>query len=482
MKLWQKVFLYTLILVMLAVSMTSILLLKNSFSFALNQKKQSVYSEHEFLVTSFKSMMITERLKENAIVLEEKKLKKFMEETFGKNDKGSGILFCNAQNEQVYSNREMLVPAGLLEAVRDTGKSYMQVDGYQLYTASAESMEGKTYYVVTENDISDVMEIHENMLWQIQVISMVCAVAIALILLVVVKILLHPLKKINEGTRSIAQGNYQERIPERGHDELSELAHNMNCMAEAVETNVQALEHVAEDRKHFIDNLSHEMKTPLTSILGFSDLLQIKKDITEENRIEYAGIIKSEATRMRTLSGKLMELITVGETNLDWKQEDMEALFSEIGTSLKVIADNRNMNLVCESEPGNLCVDRELFKSLLYNLVDNAVKASAEGSRIQVKGKFEDGQFCIEVLDEGVGIPKEEIEKITQAFYMVDKARSRANGGAGLGLALCKEIVSLHQGKMMFESRPGEGTRVFITMKAADYHSKDVHGARWTAG
>ena len=118
MKLWQKIFLYTLILVMLAVSMTSILLLKNSFSFALNQKKQSVYSEHEFLVTSFKSMMVTERLKENAIVLEEKALKKFMEETFGKNTEGNGILFCNAKNEQVYSNREIFVPTGLLEAVK----------------------------------------------------------------------------------------------------------------------------------------------------------------------------------------------------------------------------------------------------------------------------------------------------------------------------------------------------------------------------
>ena len=144
MKLWQKIFLYTLILVMLAVSMTSILLLKNSFSFALNQKKQSVYSEHEFLVTSFKSMMVTERLKENAIVLEEKTLKKFMEDTFGKNAEGNGILFCNTNNEQVYSNREIFVPTGLLEAVKETGKSYMQVDGYQLYMASAESMEGKT--------------------------------------------------------------------------------------------------------------------------------------------------------------------------------------------------------------------------------------------------------------------------------------------------------------------------------------------------
>ena len=112
MKLWQKIFLYTLILVMLAVSMTSILLLKNSFSFALNQKKQSVYSEHEFLVTSFKSMMVTERLKENAIVLEEKTLKKFMEDTFGKNAEGNGILFCNTKTSRSTATGKYLCPPG----------------------------------------------------------------------------------------------------------------------------------------------------------------------------------------------------------------------------------------------------------------------------------------------------------------------------------------------------------------------------------
>lgn len=471
MKLWQKIFLYTLILVMLAVSMTSILLLKNSFSLALDQKKQSVYSEHEFLITSFKSMMLTERLKENAIVLDEETLKGFMEDTFGKGSKENGILFCNSKYEQIYANKEMEIPKDLLEAVKESGKSYMQVQKYQLYMASAESMEGKNYYVVTENDITDVVEIHENMLRQIQVISMACAMGIALILLIVVKMLLHPLQKINEGTRAIAQGSYQQRIPEKGHDELSELARNMNQMAEAVETNVRALEDVAEDRKHFIDNLSHEMKTPLTSILGFSDLLQIKKDISEESRIEYAGIIKEEASRMRTLSGKLMELITVGEANLEWQQEDMQQLFGEIGTSLKVITDSHKIQLSCEAEKGTLWVERELFKSLLYNLVDNAVKASGEGGRIQVKGHFEKEQLCIEVSDEGVGIPKEEIEKITQAFYMVDKARSRANGGAGLGLALCAEIVSLHRGTMRFESQPGEGTHVLIRMKGGVAHA-----------
>ncbi len=471
MRLWQKVFLYTLILVMLAVSMTSILLLKNSFSLALEQRKQSVYSEHAFVITSFKSMMITERLKENVVVLDEDALQGFMADTFGGNQKKSGIQFCDTEGQHVYSNKEMEVPQGLLEAVQETGKNYMQVEGYQLYIASSESMEGKTYYVITENDITDVVEIHENMLRQILAISMGCAMVIAFILLIVVKMLLHPLQRINEGTRAIAQGSYEKRIPVRGHDEVSELAYNMNRMARAVEQNVRALEDVAEDRKHFIDNLSHEMKTPLTSILGFSDLLQIKKDISEESRIEYAGIIKEEASRMRTLSGKLMELITVGEANLEWKEEDMQQLFEEIGISLKVITDNHHMKFSCVSEPGMLCVDRELFKSLLYNLVDNAVKASKEGANIQVEGHFEQREFCIRVADEGVGIPESEIAKITQAFYMVDKARSRASGGAGLGLALCAEIISLHQGTLQFESRLGEGTSVLIRMKGGKCHA-----------
>lgn len=469
MKLWQKIFLYTLVLVMLAVSITSILLLKTSFSLAMSQKKQSVYSEHEFLVTSFKSMMLTERLKKNAIVLDEETLHGFMSDTFGANS--NGVAFLDEDKKPVYANKKIKIPQELVEAVDKNKGSYMQVQEYQLYTASTESLEGKNYYVITENDIRDVVRIHENMLYEIQIICMSCAIVIAFILIIVVKMLLQPLKMVNKGTGEIAQGNYRKRIQVRGHDELSELARNMNIMAESVETNVRALENVAEDRKHFIDNLSHEMKTPLTSILGFSDLLQIKKDITDESRIEYAGIIKEEASRMRTLSGKLMELITVGEAKLEWHMEDMESLFREIAVSLNVVVESHKMHLFCEAESGQLCVDRELFKSLLYNLVDNAVKASQEEGEIRVSGKFEADWFCIEVRDEGVGIPEDEIAKITQAFYMVDKARSRARGGAGLGLALCAEIVLAHRGKMRFESKPGEGTRVLIRMKGGEEHA-----------
>lgn len=464
MKLWQKVFLFTLILVMLAVGVTSILLLENSFTLAMNQKKQSVYNEHEFWITNFKSIAITERLKQNVVVLEETQVEKLMKENM-EEEAANSTIFLDEECTQICANKKETIPEELLLLVKKEKSVCMQGKKEKMYTASLERIEGVNYYFVTVKDISDVVRIHEDMLQRIQIISMGCAVGIAMVLLVVVKLLLHPLQRINAGTRAIAQGEYEKRIPEKGRDELSELAHNMNRMAEAVEKNVKALEDVAENRKQFIDNLSHEMKTPLTSILGFSDLLQIKKEISEEKRMEYAGIIKEEATRMRTLSGKLMELITVGEANVEWRQEDMKQLFEEVGNSLKIVAQKQKMYLSCEAEAGNLLVDKELFKSLLYNLVDNAIKASGEGDRIQVQGYFQEEEFIIVVEDEGIGIPGEELEKITQAFYMVDKARSRKKGGAGLGLALCTEIVALHQGTIRFESELNQGTRVIIKMK-----------------
>lgn len=464
MKLWQKIFLYTLILVMLAVGVTSILLLENSYSLAMNQKKQSVYSEHEFFISGFKSMVITERLKENLLVLDETQVKKLMREIM-KEETGSIAIFLDGNRKQICASGKEEIPKELLTLVKKEKSTCMQGKGRKMYTASRERIEGVDYYFVTVQDISDVIDIHEDMLQRIRIISMGCAVEIAVILLIVVKLLLLPLQKMNAGTKAIAQGEYEKRIPEKGSDELSELAHNMNTMAEAVEKNVKALEDVAENRKQFIDNLAHEMKTPLTSILGFADLLQIKKDISEEGRIEYAGIIKEEASRMRTLSGKLMELITVGEANVEWKKEEMHALFEEIGASLKVVAEKQKMKLSCESEQGELVVDRELFKSLIYNLVDNSIKASNSGGKIQVDGYFIGEEFVVIVEDEGIGIPAEELEKITQAFYMVDKARSRKKGGAGLGLALCAEIVAIHQGTMKFESEYNRGTRVIVKMK-----------------
>ena len=163
--------------------------------------------------------------------------------------------------------------------------------------ASTILLEGWYYQIVTVSDITQVFQMEKEQIQYVQWLSVACAAMIAGILLLVVWTLLRPLRKINEGTWEIAQGNYQKRLRVRGYNELSELADNMNRMAEAVEQNVHQLEQVAEDRKTFIANLAHEMKTPLTSILGFADILRVKRMVSNEERQDYANVIVQETRR-----------------------------------------------------------------------------------------------------------------------------------------------------------------------------------------
>ena len=215
-------------------------------------------------------------------------------------------------------------------------------------------------------------------------------------------------------------------------------------------------------RREFSANVSHELKTPLTSILGFGDLLRIKRTVDDKERREYAGIIVEETKRLKTLSGKLMELITVGSTQLDWQTIPLTSIMEEVGQALQISLSKSGITLnikVCKIE---VSVDKELFKSLIYNLIDNAIKASKSGQEIEVFAEETNGILTIAVKDHGIGIPKEEINKIMQPFYMIDKSRTRKAGGAGLGLALCSEIARLHGARLQIESEPRKGTCVSI--------------------
>ena len=134
--------------------------------------------------------------------------------------------------------------------------------------------------------------------------------------------------------------------------------------------------------------------------------------------------------------------------------------------------EKESVNLCVEAEPGYLMADMDLLKSVIFNLADNARKATSEkeDAYINIKGKKTKEKYIISVTDNGSGIPKEEVDKITEAFYMVDKSRAREQGGAGLGLALCKQIMEVHEGTMEIISKEGEGTTFVLTLKGgADY-------------
>lgn len=470
MKLWQKVFLWTLALVILAINITAIFLVFNTHKIIIKKSEATALDNHEYIVEEVKNGVINKRLKRGGVFLSTNEVLEVAKEKKGSENESDFGISIYIDNKRVLERgsfseeSERMVMNSIVNMKNNFWSINQSENNASVVVGSEVIIEGKFYKFITNHDITNIYELYENQMKIVRSVGLVSAVVIAWILLIIVRSLLYPLEKVNESTNEIAKGHYEKRIEVKGSDEISQLAGNMNRMAEAIESKVESLEQVADDRRIFIGNLAHEMKTPLTSILGFADIMRIKKNISEDEIKEYTGIIVEEAKRLKGLSGKLMELITVGSTNVQFQQVTLKSLVSDIEAVLQPIFKNNGLSLETYIEDGIISVDKELFKSLLYNLIDNAVKASSQGKSIKLITHHEGENAQIQIVDEGIGIPKGEIEKIISPFYMIDKSRSRKKGGAGLGLALCVEIARLHNSTLSIDSQLGKGTVITISM------------------
>jgi signal transduction histidine kinase len=231
-----------------------------------------------------------------------------------------------------------------------------------------------------------------------------------------------------------------------------------------LERSIENLENVASRREEFIGSFAHELKTPLTAIIGYADMLR-SKEMAPKSRFTAAGYIFSEGKRLEALSLKLMDIIVAGKQEFEPRRFEVGYFIRSVAAVTVPSLSNDGMTLDMRWEPGEIEVEPDLFKTLLINLVDNARKASRKGSVIELFGKAEDGGYALYVRDHGRGMPQAELERITEPFYMIDKSRSRAQNGAGLGLALCQRIAELHGTKLEYESEEGQGTTVRILLK-----------------
>lgn len=470
MKLWQKVFLSTLLLVMVAIHVVSWVLVRNSQELMLEREQSRCLESHENLSANIANRVIYQRLRLNKIVLDEENVLEQIEMSLS----ASG---SNTFGAAVYRDGEELSHAGVTISPLNLPEGFIQENmcalrpvssdnHHYLLTASFIFVEGQQMELYTISDISEIYTLREKQVVFIQRMGLLLSCCCAVLLLLWTIPLLAPLRRLNQLTQKIAAGQYSVRVPERGSAEFRELAHSMNVMADAVEANVEQLEQVAEDRKRFIANLAHEMKTPLTSILGFADILRISRTVSDDQRQEYAGIIVEEAKRLRTLSGKLMELITMGSTALTLTTVTIPDIFAEIELTLRpnVLAHECKLYVI-PSRVSILC-DVTLIKSMLFNLLDNALKATAKGGHILLYCKYnqEKEEIRITVRDNGIGMSEETVQKATEPFFMADKARTRCAGGAGLGLALCAEIARVHGGQLQIKSQLGKGTMIQVTL------------------
>lgn len=231
--------------------------------------------------------------------------------------------------------------------------------------------------------------------------------------------------------------------------------------------NIKILEGQAERREEFIASFAHELKTPLTAIIGYADMIR-SMDMPPKQRFTAAGYIFSEGKRLEALSLKLLDLIVVGKQDLELTDFECGFFLREVvAVSLPSIKDS-GMDLGVHCDRGHVSIEGDLFKTLMINLVDNARKASKKGQKIDLLGKKENGGYAFYVKDNGRGMATQELERITEAFYMVDKSRSRAQNGAGIGLALCQKIAEVHGTTLEYTSDPGKGTTVRVFLPTAN--------------
>jgi signal transduction histidine kinase len=477
-KLWQKIFLLTLALVIIVVNTTSLALLSSNHRLTIEREQQNALARHNYLVAEFQNTIIYTQLIERTVSLSDEEAlgvaKDVLERQRGDGELAvslfDGDTVVHSVNQQPFEEEVALLaqPDYTSVIVEGEGKVYLLI-------VSTTSLNERNYRLVSSFDISSTYDLFRTGFDQVRVIGVISALAVAGLLLLLVRGLLMPLRSLSGTTRRIASGDFDKRAIVRGHDELAEVARNFNTMADSIEHNVTELEHLAESRRIFIGNLAHEMKTPLTSILGFADILRVKREVSDNDRIEYASVIVSETKRLKGLSGKLMELLSVGNMQITAVPIEVHELAEELTATLQPILKNHKMEFACVLPKKSVWIsaDDELIKSFVFNLIDNSIKASSSHSTITLRVAFskeEEGRIELAVHDEGVGIPEDQIPLLTEPFYMLDKARTRKHGGAGLGLALCAEIARAHGSQLQIKSKPLVGTTVSVTLAKANDH------------
>ena len=310
--------------------------------------------------------------------------------------------------------------------------------------------------------ISDLMDSLSAVERQLLVIFGIVAVAAMAAALVFSHILTRPIQSLSTAIQKMGGGDLSQRAPVQGSYEFRRLAENYNRMAEQ-------LENLDQSRNQFVSNASHELKTPMTTMKILLENMLYDPNMPSDIRMEFLQDMNHEIDRLTHIVSDLLTL-TKTDHKMEMHLEDMDLseCMQETVHSLQPMAESRNQTLQMKVSPGvRITADPNKVPQIIYNLVENALKYSNDGGRVQVGLSVRDKNAVITVRDNGVGISKDDQAHVFERFYRVDKARSRETGGTGLGLSIVSQFVKLHHGEITLESTPGKGSifRVLLPLK-----------------
>ena len=462
MKFSQKLLLCTMIIMAMALGFSGFYFVNYVFETSLESEVGQALDESSILSFAFETAALNVPAKYS--ILPDSTVEEIASnlETGGRST--SRLLRISDEEKNVlYASDGFEADNGLLAQTDESTKSYRVIavgEKYYIHTSVAVNTLDRILYLETLRDASEVFKERELGFSLYRKVTIIMLIIGTIVMYFIASLLTKPIRILTRATKRMAAGDYAYRAEQVSRDELGQLTTDFNNMANALEENIEKLEEEIEAREDFVAAFAHELKTPLTAIIGYADMLRSHK-LDEEKSFMSANYIYTEGKRLEAMSFRLLDIIVTKRNEVELQKVSVETIFHYLQ---EMFVTDKEMKFHFQYENGDVWAEANLIKTVLVNLIDNACKASDEGSVVEINGYALEEGYRFAVRDYGVGIPKKEQRKITKAFYMVDKSRARSKNGAGLGLALCAEILRLHHSELEIESEPGKGSCISFVL------------------
>jgi len=411
--------------------------------------------------------VISGKISTSDYLTDEGKKYKFNEELNTISEKGnfrilviddSGIVVNDSSRQD--EGKTYLIPE-VIEALDNKDVAKLQPDGTVYAAVSIVDNDSQRIGVVLISALTtDVINTVGGIKKQVYMLFVAIAIVVGVIMFFMAQFFTEPLKKMMKVIVQMSEGHLDQRVDIRGkrHNEITDLAIACNNMADK-------LEQVEGTRQHFVSNVSHELKTPLSSIKVLSESILLQEEVPKEMYVEFLQDINSEVDRMTLIINDLLTLVKLGqkEIPLSLSETDLNTLVGNIIKRLMPLANAQNVEIEYEEIKVVIAdVDGVKITLAISNLVDNAIKYTMDGGKVKVTIDADHQNAFISVSDTGVGIAEDEIGKIFERFYRVDKTRDRETGGTGLGLSITHSTVLMHNGSIKVNSKENEGTTFLV--------------------
>ena len=462
MKIATKIFLCTVLVLTLGFNMGSTIFVRNNFNHSIQlykDKSQGEYYTQKYLM---ESEMITHM--SQGVTINDRYIQSLANEMVNTGLWQGKFVEIHCDDRKIFSTIPHL-DTGLL-GNKDDDMVYTLLPWENkelLVTSSAINVEDITITFTQGMDITPLFVERDRQLVSMAMISVFIVSVSSVILFMLSKYLTRNIEKLAKATREMSNGHYDKQVLLKGNDEIVELSKDFNLMAVGIENNIKQLDDYAKSRDEFVINFSHELKTPMTSIIGYADILR-RYEWQDEIQMEAVGYIFSEGKRLEQLSQKMLLLMSIGQTNLQLEKHRLSVLLSKSIKSVTPVLQEKNCTLIIHSDENiwAMC-DAPLIQTLMINLICNSVKASWQGKEIIITATSGEGKIHISVEDFGRGILSTNMKHLTETFYMVDKSRKGKN--TGVGLSICKQITQAHGTVLTIKSQIGQGTIVSFDLE-----------------